>query len=67
MTIIISLVDDCIDGDVRLFEYSERDDYVNSQYVLVCINKRWGPICSNNRRGNIKTLCNQFGYANEGE
>ncbi|CAI8015578.1 Neurotrypsin [Geodia barretti] len=54
--------DDCIDGDVRLFEYLGRYDYEKRQYVLVCINKRWGPICSNNRQGNSKTLCNQFGY-----
>ena len=49
----------CDDGDVRLYQGpNEREGY-----VLVCINKRWGPICGDDRRANnVKTLCTQLGY-----
>ena len=35
-------------------------------YVLVCINKRWGPMCRNYRQANLKTICTQLGYMDGG-
>ena len=48
----------CDDGDVRLYQGPDERE----GYVLVCINKRWGPICMDNREANSRTICTQLGY-----
>ncbi|CAI8015589.1 Neurotrypsin [Geodia barretti] len=48
----------CEDGDVRLLGTTVSEEGL----VLVCVNKRWGPICQNNNEANTKTMCRQLGY-----
>ena len=54
-------VANCEDRDVKLrgTAGSEKEGL-----VLVCINKRWGPICQINNEAITKTLCRQLGYTN---
>ena len=55
---IIIFVANCEDGDVRLRGTTGSEE---KGLVLVCVNKRWGPICDYNK-ANTKTLCRQLGY-----
>ena len=50
-----------MDVEIEEYDYSE-----TQQFVLVCMGNRWGPICSNDRKGNFEVLCKQYGY-DEGE
>ena len=57
---MLSLLANCDDGDVRLLRTSGSE---KEGTALVCINRRWGPICSNRNEANGKTMCHQLGYA----
>ena len=54
----ILLIANCEDGDVRLLGTTVSEEGL----VLVCVNKRWGPICQNNNEASTKTMCRQLGY-----
>lgn len=57
---MLYLAANCEDGDIKLVPDSRGREGV----VLVCINRRWGPICDRyyDEDPSIMTMCTQLGY-----
>ena len=65
LTVVMSVQNDhCSDYDIKLVDGPS----ANEGKVLICINRVWGTLCSNNINStDAAVICRQLGYRAEGK